>query len=772
MKDISKLTARYFDIPTQEIADHIKKWLATLNFELKHGDWNIEDRRLFFPSDGNVYFFTHTEDDRSWRELYNYGMPKYESPIKNITEKLTEDNIRDFYFEVNNQDEADDVLDILEDAGEIIIQRSLSFISDSWCYISYFNGLGWRLTTDKIGNYSTYNEFVNLYRKSKPKSIVQLHRNITINGKLPDDKVIYINDIVDECINSFQVGESFLDLVNKKESKITSHNYTYYPENDKLYVNVSNDRGDKTQCIYNRGKWASKVDNLIEEAKKRYPIGTKFRPAHIGNTSGNYCLVSTENFKIENNVIYAKLKNNKVSESFPFEYGDNYLNRVIYYHGKWAEILENETIKPNSATSPKKITELKYPDVVHIQSEQEYGKLHKVHSNMNKWNSKYNYYLIGQGYSEKRKSYEVGDYTIYEMDQIIMDEQPKTSDMQIFPGIKVGDIVVSLIEISSRKVGDMFEVLPKSKKGILYYLDFNSSSNFKTFRLATYEESEEYEKGVRNINNSNTPAIETILEKANRMYPIGTKVKLLAGTDGEEVEAIIKEKFILYDNGSVSYRSLPGYVYSSRTNEWAKIIVESKHTVKADVESTSKSTMYDFKVDDYVKIVTIRDERLAYKKILGKVFQVTEVYNTGILNRYVKGYKESYPDLFNNDNGVFMTDIILATQDEINEYNLEKAKRLYPPGTIVKWKNISNTEIVPSNPKYKIYSDGEIGIPYMTSYLFNRKWAKIVGVSYISEDLNDVNLKCKISNKTIDTKIVSIPTINKELKQKNKKFYF
>jgi hypothetical protein len=73
--------------------------------------------------------------------------------------------------------------------------------------------------------------------------------------------------------------------------------------------------------------------------------------------------------------------------------------------------------------------------------------------------------------------------------------------VEIFPGIYVGDVVVSLKERHvSRKIGDIFKVLVESKKGHLYYKKGFSNSDTHEWRLATLEEKEAFENGITNIN--------------------------------------------------------------------------------------------------------------------------------------------------------------------------------------------------------------------------------------------------------------------------------
>jgi hypothetical protein len=166
---------------------------------------------------------------------------------------------------------------------------------------------------------------------------------------------------------------------------------------------------------------------LITEAKKRYPVGTSFHPAHVANSSF-YCTI-TENsvFKIissdeitasinQQSWVDPDLSKNKI-------YGNCQLNRTVYYQGKWADI----------ANVPRE--------------------------------------------TEKKKE-----------------------KVEIFPGIYIGDIVVSLTKNgNNRDIGNMFDVLPSSRNNVLYYKEDVNSSNIRDWRKATPEEINAYNLGARNI---------------------------------------------------------------------------------------------------------------------------------------------------------------------------------------------------------------------------------------------------------------------------------
>ncbi len=100
-------------------------------------------------------------------------------------------------------------------------------------------------------------------------------------------------------------------------------------------------------------------------------------------------------------------------------------------------------ILPNSATSPKKVEDLKYPDVIHIENEEDYNKIINSNIKLNPYIRDRKYYLAGGvGLSRSRSSYENhnyqgGTYTIYEMNQIIFPEEPVNEKFEVGKWYKV-----------------------------------------------------------------------------------------------------------------------------------------------------------------------------------------------------------------------------------------------------------------------------------------------------------------------------------------------
>jgi len=90
-------------------------------------------------------------------------------------------------------------------------------------------------------------------------------------------------------------------------------------------------------------------ESLLDKAKRLYPVGTKFIPAHIEN----YQLTIIEEgvFKTIGDSIYHLVEGRKLltGRSPLFEVaGGNEFHRLIYHEGKWAEIVPEPIEKENT----------------------------------------------------------------------------------------------------------------------------------------------------------------------------------------------------------------------------------------------------------------------------------------------------------------------------------------------------------------------------------------------------------------------------------------
>jgi hypothetical protein len=108
--------------------------------------------------------------------------------------------------------------------------------------------------------------------------------------------------------------------------------------------------------------------------------------------------------------------------------------------------------------------------------------------------------------------------------------EEKDSKLEVFPGVFVGDIVVSLEErVDYRNIGDMFQVLPNSTEKCLYYeysisslkMGITHNSNSKSWRKATPEEVKDYNKGIRNLSiTENKPVEDELIPQIGEWYVV------------------------------------------------------------------------------------------------------------------------------------------------------------------------------------------------------------------------------------------------------------
>ena len=82
-------------------------------------------------------------------------------------------------------------------------------------------------------------------------------------------------------------------------------------------------------------------DDLISEAKRRYPVGTKFKPPHV--TTSEYCIVTEDSvFEKHGDEIVLTINGCYWIEKGNPKYGNTNYNRLVYYQGRWAEIISDE----------------------------------------------------------------------------------------------------------------------------------------------------------------------------------------------------------------------------------------------------------------------------------------------------------------------------------------------------------------------------------------------------------------------------------------------
>jgi hypothetical protein len=157
----------------------------------------------------------------------------------------------------------------------------------------------------------------------------------------------------------------------------------------------------------------------------------------------------------------------------------------------------------------------------------------------------------------------------------------KEERVEVFPGIYVGDIVVSLRNfVGARKIGDIFRVLPYSKKDDLFYTKTKSSVDKSSWRLATPAEIKLYNNGGKNINDIFKKELSP-LELCKQMYSVGDVVETTI--DGEThvekiTQEILDELSVYGHDDSISCMYLKGFLYRGKTKQYAKIISNDFHS--------------------------------------------------------------------------------------------------------------------------------------------------------------------------------------------------
>jgi hypothetical protein len=144
--------------------------------------------------------------------------------------------------------------------------------------------------------------------------------------------------------------------------------------------------------------------------------------------------------------------------------------------------------------------------------------------------------------------------------------------VEVFPGIYVGDVVVSLSDMNHKRiVGDLFVVFPNSKKYMLYYKKIVFSSTPSYWRIATTEEKEFYNNGGRNINDMKPKTDLTndlfLIAEAIKRYPVGTKFyPVHTPVDPKQYCIITGDSEFIIDDGII-YSAINGVYWMNQRNE-------------------------------------------------------------------------------------------------------------------------------------------------------------------------------------------------------------
>lgn len=259
--------------------------------------------------------------------------------------------------------------------------------------------------------------------------------------------------IKERIIKDYPIGTHFRDLVHNEIFVVRSHDFDDFGMPIQLYIPVEKHPRLKNQTarIYENGKFAEKVEQSKFEVGKWY--------------KSNICRYYGKFLRIGNTPSYYFVTSEKITDS-----GYSYKEYGFNNDKKWELLTDLSEIQhflpnthpdkinkvlPNSAITSKKLSEFKYLDVIHIETEEEYNKVKSVLKN--EYSTKYKYYLVGGsgGLSESRKLYENQKYVIYEMNQIIFEETINKEALleEAKRRYKIGDIIIDA------DFGDQVEIL-------------------------------------------------------------------------------------------------------------------------------------------------------------------------------------------------------------------------------------------------------------------------------------------------------------------------
>jgi hypothetical protein len=155
----------------------------------------------------------------------------------------------------------------------------------------------------------------------------------------------YINIYYDD-----EDGKTHSDNIIPDYTEITFEQFQKYvlktTEQPKVMEKSYNTIGKEELLDWNKAS----EGELLEEAKRRYPIGTVFSPAHVNST--HKCIVTNFNFvttKRQSKTIgVAILTDDKEYYSGDSKYGDTAYDRLVYSDGKWAKIISLPETKVES----------------------------------------------------------------------------------------------------------------------------------------------------------------------------------------------------------------------------------------------------------------------------------------------------------------------------------------------------------------------------------------------------------------------------------------
>jgi hypothetical protein len=187
-----------------------------------------------------------------------------------------------------------------------------------------------------------YAELVSL---PESKSEIKLEKDKYYLLKI--DSTFFIDKIKSiDCNEGTFDSYGYIDI--NRKNWISPDEYSIISDVRECYP-ATEDEIEWWNICYNKNKYIPSKSELIEEAKRRYPIGTKFYPAHLNQKE--YCIITNNNFQVYygNNINVCALTESgkQFASSSDIEYtnGNSY-NRNVYYDDKWADIAEEKSVEP------------------------------------------------------------------------------------------------------------------------------------------------------------------------------------------------------------------------------------------------------------------------------------------------------------------------------------------------------------------------------------------------------------------------------------------
>lgn len=205
-------------------------------------------------------------------------------------------------------------------------------------------------------NYWANNEYEN-YAKNNPVDLTE------IQEFLPEGHPDKISQYEYEVVHC-KTQEEWDFVIDNFKTRLGVPLKKKYPEYECICVGGA-DKGEfcsldwfkgRNSLIYSFQEWCDKFDHvnpfivkedsLLEEAKRRYPVGTKFWPAHLHSPRGlakEFCIVSEkQEFKKDEDYIWLQVNHCRYNKTSNPEFGNCCYDFILNYKGKWAEIIDEE----------------------------------------------------------------------------------------------------------------------------------------------------------------------------------------------------------------------------------------------------------------------------------------------------------------------------------------------------------------------------------------------------------------------------------------------